>query len=71
MAEINKNRKHNPNRVKMSVPNMGFSVLKDNERAIAMIEAYQRREVRFRGALVLLYVGILFFLLMCGVLGEK
>ncbi|WP_375199572.1 hypothetical protein [Bacillus sp. RS11] len=51
----------NPNRVKMSVPNMGFSVLKDNERAIAMIEAHQRRQVRLRGALALLYISILFF----------
>lgn len=71
MAQINRNKKHNPNRVKMRVTDMGFSVSKDNERAIAIIEAHQRRQVKLRGALVLLYVGVLFFLLMCVVLGEK
>lgn len=57
--------------MKMSVPIMRYSVSNDNERVIAIIEAHQRRQVKLRGALVLLYVGILFFLLMCGVLGEK
>ncbi|MDM5250089.1 hypothetical protein [Lysinibacillus sp. G4S2] len=71
MAQINRNKKHNSNRMKMSVPIMRYSVSNDNERVIAIIEAHQRRQVKLRGALVLLYVGILFFLLMCGVLGEK